>query len=107
MKIKGKMIMRRPSSHSPNGISDIIGVLNSVYIAIEVKSEKAYRAISRFYSKVKHQVLSYQPRNDFERHALNQIRFLEGKRACGAIGFFTYSLEDTINKLDVEMKERI
>jgi hypothetical protein len=96
---KDRTIMRRPSKYSPKGMSDIIGVLDGRYCAIEVKTPTTYRAVQRFYEKVKNNLYEYQPKSNFEKHAINQIIFIDQKIKCGAIAFFSDGIQDTIKKI--------
>lgn len=95
----------RPSRFAPKGMSDIVGCYkypnakHATYVAIEVKTPLEYNWVLQFYNRIKDQLYTYVPQTKKEDHVLNQIRFIDKKISCGGIGFFTYSLQNTLEQL--------
>jgi len=90
----------RLSRFSPKGSSDICGCYKGHYVAIEVKTPLEYNWVLQFYNRIKDQLYTYVPQTKKEDHVLNQIRFIDKKISCGGIGFFTYSLQNTLEQLE-------
>jgi hypothetical protein len=99
---KEKGIYRRPSKEfTMRGVSDILGCYNSKFTAIEVKTPDSYAKVMRLWQKIAKtgDVLLYHPESDYEQYIYNQILFITEVTHYGGIGFFTFSLEHTLQKL--------
>lgn len=97
-----KKFYRKQSKHTPPGISDIIGVYKSKYIAIEVKNRLEHAKVMKFWHLLTDSgtsIYEYQPKNKWEKHVLDQIRFIVEKTKEGGLGFFTCNLEHVVTKL--------
>ena len=93
---------QKPSKYSPKGVSDIIGCYRGRYVAIEVKTNYEYNRVMKFEKYLianDFHVLTYTPKSKWQEHILRQMVFIGEKRFHGAIGFFTYSLTHTLEKL--------
>ncbi len=69
---------RSPSPWYRKGVSDILGIFNGKFLAIEVKSKKG-------------------------RASLEQISFLSDVNKAGGLGFIAKSIEDVEQKLKESM----
>lgn len=78
------------------GTSDILFWHKGTCIAIEVKTEKEYKFVT------KHRIRLSVARTCItkrDKHLHDQILFIEGLKRTGNHGFFTDSITDTKNKL--------
>jgi hypothetical protein len=97
---------RKPNKYTPSGISDIIGCMCGKYIAIEVKTEKEFKRVTKFIDNLhknnfidKNLFINYSPKNKWEEHIIDQLNFIYEKQKNGGIGFFTCSLKHTLEVL--------
>lgn len=95
---------RKKNSHTPDGLSDVIGCYKGRYVCIEVKTTSEYRRVVKFIQKNEN-MIAYQPKNKWEERIRNQYLFITEKINKGGTGFFTYSLEDTLFKLGVNCEK--
>ena len=100
-------MFRNKSHHSPDGLSDIIGCLRGRYGCIEVKTYLEYLKLLKFFDYLLATeqfnkdtfIITYKPENKWEQRACDQMNFMYGKIKEGGFGFFTFSLQHTLEKL--------
>ena len=73
----------------PKGIADILGIFNGKFLAIEIKAES--------WSPPKVGTKQY-------KHFKEQEDFLFHVQANGGIGFFAQSVEDVVEKLELNVR---
>lgn len=88
---------RSMSKFATRGVSDILGVYKGRFIAIEVKTRKAFGWHYGLYKKIS---AGYMPKNKNESRAMEQIIFIDNINKNGGLGFFACSLEKVLEKLD-------
>lgn len=94
---------RRKSKHAVDGISDILGCYKGKFAAIEVKTVSEYNRVVRFLTFLHEQNISTETFIDSDKwkmRIVNQANFIKDIIKQGGIGFFTYSLDHTIEKLE-------
>lgn len=78
------------------GVSDLLALSpEGKFIAIEVKTEKERTVVERI-------VAGEIPHTQREMTIRNQFDFIQDVRANNSVGFFAYSLDDVIIKLNKE-----
>lgn len=81
--------------HAINGVSDILGVFNAKFLAIEVKTPEAHRSILRNLDELKDYF-----GDDKKKNALReQINFIGHINYCGGKAFFASSIDDVKKEL--------
>lgn len=89
---------KQVSRFARNGVSDIIGLLPSRGLFIEVKSETAYRYLMKHYEELK----VYRGADPKKNHLKEQILFIEEAQASGNVAFFA----DSVSCVEKEFQER-
>ena len=97
---KNRIYRRRKSRFSHTGISDIIGIFEGYYFAIEVKKPSEMKFFDKTIEELT-EGFNNAIRNDMHKstvdkwaHALDQRKFLDDKTEKGGIAFFASSIED-------------
>ena len=81
------------------GVSDILGVIDSRFIAIEVKTKSAYTWSMNKYTKYK---IGIGPTNKKEEHVWNQFHFMSNIIKNGGVAFFSFSHQHAVEQLLLE-----
>lgn len=86
---------------SQKGVCDIIGLISSRFIGIEVKSKSAFMWHTHFYETLKfdNKIFSHSPTSKREESALAQVQFIERIKLSGGLAFFTFSFEHVLATL--------
>lgn len=78
------------------GSSDIIGIMgDGKFLAIEVKTEKDFKYLSKYYDKIK----TYIRLNKRQEHLKKQIEFIERIVESNGVAFFACSTDIVIKEL--------
>lgn len=73
------------------GVSDILGLCKGKFLAIEVKDEKEYKYLMKYYDEIKSG--RYTTNIKKKDHLRNQIIYIEKVKISGGIGFFACSIK--------------
>lgn len=102
---KEKGFYRRPSKEfCMHGISDILGCYQGKMVAIEVKTPQSYRRLKSFFEEWRGSgamgVVRPQSLKGEKKRFMDQWNFLREINRSGGLGFFTCSLEHTLEVLN-------
>jgi hypothetical protein len=90
---------KKLSTYARKGASDIIGVRNGRFIAIEVKTEKSYKQAEKYKNEIWDDPFSQKPTVKSKIHLWEQICYLKEKEANGAIAFFSYGYSHALDQI--------
>jgi hypothetical protein len=98
---------KRLSFYARKGASDIIGIRNGRFIAIEVKTEKTFGPAEKYKNEIWSDPFSKKPIFKSKIHLWEQICYLKEKELHGAIAFFSYGYAHAIDRILKSMDNKL